>query len=260
MTHPWFAGATTPRILAHRGFVPPDADEIAENTLAAFAAAQGLGIDYIETDAHVTSDGHAVLAHDADLARVAVDPRALSDVTLREFQDVMATRGGGLTVKEALEAFPDVRFNVDVKTDSGVLPVAAAVATDADRVLLTSFSDGRRQRTVAAAQARGGRPAASAGTSQIARAVGASRLRSDRLFRRAVTGVDALQVPERHKGVQVVTRHFVRAAHRAGVEVHVWTVNDPDDMSRLLDLGVDGLVTDYADVALAVRAARETKG
>ena len=90
----------------------------------------------------------------------------------------------------------------------------------------------------------------------MARVVAAVATGSRRLVGAAVRGLDALQVPERHKGVRVVSRRLIDAVHRHGVEVHVWTINEPDDMSRLLDLGVDGLVTDRCDLALAVVASR----
>ncbi|HAG63191.1 MAG TPA: glycerophosphodiester phosphodiesterase, partial [Kocuria sp.] len=94
------------------------------------------------------------------------------------------------------------------------------------------------------------------GQATVARCLAAARVGSASLLRRALSGVDALQVPERAGAVRVVTRGLVRTAHAAGAEVHVWTVNEPDAMRRLLDLGVDGLVTDRPDVALALVAAR----
>ncbi|HWM15617.1 MAG TPA: glycerophosphodiester phosphodiesterase family protein, partial [Microbacterium sp.] len=97
---------------------------------------------------------------------------------------------------------------------------------------------------------RGIRPATSAGTATLARLIGALTARSSRLVRRALAGVDALQVPERRGALRIVTPRLVEAAHRQDVEVHVWTVNDPADMRRLVAMGVDGIVTDRADIAL----------
>lgn len=243
-------------MLAHRGLVPPDAEGIAENSVAAVAAAHAAGAVYVESDCHLTADGHVVLFHDDDLTRIAGDPRRIRDVSLRHLEEVMSTRGGLLTLRQALEAFPTLRFNLDVKAADAAAAVGRDCARDAERVLLTSVSDRRRRAAVAACRAAGGDPAMSGGSSTIARLVAAVALRSPALVRRSLRGVDAVQVPERHRGLRIVSRRFVSAVHRAGAEVHVWTVNDPADMARLLDLGVDGIVTDRADVAVPLVASR----
>ncbi|GAA2015303.1 glycerophosphodiester phosphodiesterase family protein [Microbacterium ulmi] len=255
MTHPWFEGSATPRVLAHRGLVTPDAAShgIAENSFAAVAAAHAAGAVYVESDCHLTSDGTVILFHDDDLSRVTGDPRRIADVTERELFDLMATRGGLITLAQALDAFPTTRFNLDVKAANAAEPVGRIVAGHGERVLLTSFSDERRRIALDAAQraGRGIRPATSAGTATIARLLSAVALRSRRLAARTLQSVDALQIPERHGSLRVLSRRLVDAAHENGVEVHVWTVDDPDDMRRLVALGVDGIVTDRADVAIA---------
>lgn len=256
MTHPWFTASASPRVLAHRGFVPPDAEGIVENSVAAVAAAHAAGARYVESDCHVTSDGVVVLFHDDDLRRVANDPRPVAAVTHDELHRLMVHRGGLLTAADAMDAFPTLRFNLDVKAGAAAEPVGRIIAPQADRVLLTSFSDERRRAALAAARARGGEPATSAGKASILRALAAVATGSAALIRRALTGIDALQVPERQGRARIVTRRLLDAAHTAGVEVHVWTVNDPADMTRLLDLGVDGLVTDRADLALRTVAGR----
>lgn len=243
-------------MLAHRGLVPHDAEGIVENSLAALAAAQAAGVSYVESDCHLTADGVVVLFHDDDLSRVTRDQRPIRDVPIRELDELMSTRGGLVTLAQAFDAFPTLRFNLDVKAEDAADPVGREVARHSERVLLTSFSDARRRRALAAAAQEGGDPATSAGTSTTARVVAAVASRSARLVRRALAGVDALQVPERRGRVRIVTPRLIDAVHRAGAEVHVWTVNDPDDMRRLLDLGVDGLVTDRADVARDVVLAR----
>lgn len=256
MTHPWFRASAAPRVLAHRGLVPADAEGVAENTLAAFAAAHAAGATYVESDCHLTADGEVILFHDLDLARIAGDPRLVADIRLRELKEIMGTRGGLLTLAEALDAFPTLRFNLDVKVDAVAAPVGHIAAEHSDRVLLTSFSDARRRVALGAARSGGADPATSAGSRTIARVLGAVASRSPRLARRSLAGIDALQVPERHRGIRIVTPRLLDVAHRAGVEVHVWTVNDADDMGRLLDMGVDGLVTDRAETALDVISRR----
>lgn len=257
--HPWFAGAAIPRVLAHRGLVTPTsvADGMVENSFAAVAAAHAAGAEYVESDCHLTADGVVVLFHDPDLSRVTGDPRQVADVRVAELEQLMATRGGLVTLAQALEAFPNLRFNLDVKAEGAATEVGRIVAPHGDRVLLTSFSDERRRAALGAAARAGGdiRPATSAGTATIARLLGALVLRSDRLVRSALSGIDALQVPERQGRLRVVTPRLVDAAHRHGAEVHVWTVNEPDDMRRLVAMGVDGIVTDRADVGLQVLRA-----
>lgn len=251
-----------PRVLAHRGLVTPDAAEhgVVENSFAAVASAHAAGAAYVESDCHLTADGEVVLFHDDDLRRVADDPRAIADVRLHELEDLMSERGGLITLAQALEAFPEVRFNLDVKAAAAADGVGRLVAPHADRVLVTSFSDERRLAALAAAEAAGAarRPATSPGSATVARLLAALALRRSRRVRALLDGLDALQIPERQGPVRVVTPGLVRAAHAAGVEVHVWTVNAEHDMARLLDAGIDGLVTDRADAALALVNERGT--
>jgi glycerophosphoryl diester phosphodiesterase len=240
-----------PRVLAHRGL----AMEAPENTLLAFAKATAIGASYIETDVHVSNDGIAVVSHDPSLARVAGRDVDVAKLTMAELRRVDLGHGQGFaSLEEALDAFPELRFNIDVKVEGAAAPTVAAVARTraASRVLLTSFSDARRRRLGALVPDA----ATSTGQAGVIRARLASWLGSSRAFERGLRGAAALQVPERVGPVRIVTRRFIDAAHGAGAEVHVWTVNDPTDMTRLLDLGVDGLVTDRADLAIPLVAAR----
>jgi glycerophosphoryl diester phosphodiesterase len=256
MMHPWFQGVTTPRVLAHRGLVTTEGAHpgIAENSFAAVAAAHAAGVTYVESDCHLTRDGVVVLFHDHDLRRVTGDSRRVDEVTLRDLEILMRDHGGLITLEQALDAFPDLRFNLDVKAAGAAAAVGRLVAPHGARVLLTSFSDDRRRAALEAAVAAGSgiRPATSAGTATVTRLLGAVSVRSRTLALRVLGGVDALQVPERRGRVRVLTPRFIDYAHAADVEVHVWTVNDTDEMTRLVALGVDGIVTDRADLAIAV--------
>jgi glycerophosphoryl diester phosphodiesterase len=256
VTHPYFEKARHPRVLAHRGLITAAGEDsgVWENSAAAFAAAHAAGAEYIETDCQVTADGDVVLFHDSTLQRLVGDPRSVSDVRTRELAAIFADHGGLLTVAEALASFPTARFNIDVKTLDAAEPLGPILVDHAQRVLVTSFSDANRRATIAATLRAGAavRPATSGGSRTIAalRALSSLRLSPARVLR----DVDALQIPERHGVVKVLTPALIRAAHAHGVEVHVWTVNDPDDMRRLIASGVDGVVSDRADLALAALA------
>lgn len=252
MTHPYFADATTPRVLAHRGL--DLGGESIENSYAAVEAARDVGALYIESDCHLTRDGEVVLFHDDDLARVTGDPRKVADVGTSELAELMEGRGGLITLRMALADFPGIRFNLDVKAPAAAAPVGALVAAHGERVLLTSFSDTRRRAALDAAQRaapHGVAPATSAGRSTMIAVLTALATRSERRIESALRGIHALQVPEKQGPVRIVTPRLIEAAHRHGVEVHVWTINDPREMTRLVSLGVDGIVTDRADVAIA---------
>lgn len=252
MTHPYFTGTRHPRVFAHRGLATSASRGTAvwENTAAAFAAAHAAGAEYIETDCRVTADSDVVLFHDETLARLLDDNRSVADVHTAELADLLAPYGGLLTVADMLDMFPEIRFNIDVKTDAAAPPLGAIIAPHAHRVLLTSFSDVRRARTVAGVLDAGAkvRPATSAGQQSTLRVRLLSMLHLSPA--RVLQGIDALQIPERYGPVQVLTPALLKAAHRHDVEVHVWTVNDPDDMHRLAASGVDGIVTDRPDIAL----------
>lgn len=242
----WFE-PPRPRVLAHRGL----AIDVPENTLAAFERAVRAGAMYLETDVRMSLDGAAVLAHDATLKRVAGRPEAVGALAMSALREVDLGGGHGFgTLDELLHAFPEARLNIDVKTDAAVPAAIEAIrrANATDRVLLTSFADARRRRLLAALP----EAATSAGRASVLRARAASVTGNRALMRRATSGLGALQIPERVGRMALLSPALITAAHAAGVEVHIWTVNDEADMRRLLALGVDGLVTDRVDLALKV--------
>jgi glycerophosphoryl diester phosphodiesterase len=232
----------TPIAFAHRG----GAARGDENSLAAFGRAVGAGYQYLETDVHATADGVCVVFHDQTLDRMLGRPGRVQDVTFRELR---AERIGGEsvvpTLAEVLEEHPDVRFNVDLKSDATVDPAIETIwrAGARDRVLLASFDD---RRIKWARKLCGPRQATSLGVREVA----ALKLGSvhGRALAGFVPGVAAAQVPLRYKGVKIVDRRFVNYAHKLGMQVHVWTVDDPAQMRELLDLGVDGIMTDHIEV------------
>lgn len=257
MTHPYFLGAAAPRVLAHRGLVGEDSS-VFDNSALALAAAHAAGAEFVETDCRATADGDAVLFHDATLQRLLGDPRPVAEVSTKELAALFAAHGGLLTLREALESFPALRFNVDVKAREAAADVGRAVAPHGHRVLLTSFDDRNRVAALDAARAAGATvlPASSGGRSAIARLRLASALRLSGWARRILRGLDAVQIPERFGAIRVFTPGLVRAVHDAGAEVHVWTVNDPDAMRALVAAGADGIVSDRADLAITALRPR----
>ncbi|WP_295032964.1 glycerophosphodiester phosphodiesterase family protein [uncultured Microbacterium sp.] len=251
MTHPYFQGAPVPRVLAHRGLVGEDSS-VFDNSALALAAADAAGAVYVETDCRATADGDAVLFHDETLQRLLGDPRPVAEVTTKELAALFAAHGGLLTLREALEAFPGLRFNVDVKARAAAADVGRAVAADAHRVLLTSFDDRNRLAALDAVRATGAEllPASSGGRAAIARLRLASTAGATRWSRRILRGLDAVQIPERFGALRVFSPGLVRAVHDAGAEVHIWTINDPERMRSLIGAGADGIVTDRADLAI----------
>jgi glycerophosphoryl diester phosphodiesterase len=248
----FFDGAP-PRVIAHRGL----ALRFPENTLGAFRAALEAGADIVETDVHASADGVAVICHDDDLTRIAQVGEAVEQLTWERLRHLELLGGGRLaTLADALATFPEARFNIDIKTDAALSPVIDAIrdAHAEQRVLITSFH--RRRRKLAVRFLRGA--ATSASTPGVVLCLIGARLRLAWLVRCALRDVDAVQVPPRRSMLTVVTPAFVRAVHLAGREVHVWTVNDPEEMRHLLGLGVDGIVTDRCDLLTSLLEGAET--
>jgi len=251
-------GSGKPIALAHRGFWDPSLPgPHLENSMAAFAAAVDLGYRYLETDVHGTSDGVAIALHDASLDRTT---DGQGDVASMPWKEVSQFYIGGVepipTLVELLNTWRDVKFNLDVKADSGIEPTAAAIEKTGahDRVLVTSFSATRRRETVK----RLSKPVATgASTAEITAFLAAARLGSRRLAKAALGDVTAIQVPLSQAigpvGIGVVDKQTLRIAHAIGKYVDVWTVNTRAEMYHLLeDLGVDGIFTDRADTLKSV--------
>jgi glycerophosphoryl diester phosphodiesterase len=238
---------------AHRG--GPAHPDIAglENTLAAFEHAVGLGYTYLETDVHATSDGELLCFHDDVLDRVT---SAVGSIAEKAYADLRHTLIDGREpiprMADLLEHLPGARFNIDLKSDLSVRLLADLVERTGshDRVCVGSWSD-RRLRSFRRLVGR--RVATSYGPVGI----GLSRYAPGRLSARMLaTGGDALQVPHRTRGLRIVTAAFVERAHAAGHPVHVWVIDDPEEMELLLDLGVDGLMSDRTDLLREVLVGR----
>jgi len=245
-----YLDAPPPLAFAHRG----GAAYGDENSMEAFARAVDAGYRFLETDVHATRDGVAVVFHDHTTERLLGRPGRIEDLTWAELASIRS-RGDWVVPRLAdlLDSWPESRINVDMKSDAAVDPTIETIwKTGArDRVLLASFSD-RRIRW--ARKVCGPRQATAMGQREVA------SLRLGSLHGRGlagfVPGVAAVQVPVRYARVRVVDARFVRHAHRLGMQVHVWTIDDPAEMHELLELGVDGIMTDRIDVLRDVLIAR----
>jgi glycerophosphoryl diester phosphodiesterase len=221
----------TPLAFAHRG----GASEAPENTLPAFERAVQLGYTYLETDVHVTADGVLVAFHDTDLSRTCGRPGIITELP---WSDVSAARVGGREpiplMEDLLEAFPDARFNIDCKSNAAVDALVAAIKRSncGPRVCISAFDD-RRLRRLRVALGPG-----------VCTSLGPAQIAALRFLGRTAGGGAAAQVPVKQGRVTLVDERFVSGAHRRGLQVHVWTIDDADEMRRLLDLGVDGIMTD----------------
>ncbi len=257
-----FLSQPGPVAVAHRG----GAGEAPENTLEAFEIAITLGYTYIETDAHLTRDGVLVAFHDERLDRVTDRRGAIAELGIAEVEAADAGyrfspdgggsfpfRGRGIRVprlEETLVRWPAVRVNIDPKSDTCVGPLAALLDRLGawERVCVGSFSDRRLRRIRERGRGR-------ACTSMGPRAVALARLVSTSGAMPRL-GADCIQVPLRRGPVPIVTKRFVEAAHRARLAVHVWTINDVATINELLDLGVDGVMSDRIRLLREVFARR----
>jgi len=220
--------------IAHRG----GALEAEENTLPAFARAVALGYRDIELDVHATRDGVVVVHHDATLARMFGDPRPVAAIARDDLARLRTAGGAGLPqLAEVLAAFPGVRFTIEVKAAAAAEPLARVIrdAGALDRVCVGSFVPAHTARVRALLGPGLCWSPARAGVAQLWLAGWGLPLPAP---------APVVQVPQAFRGIPVVTPRFLRAARARGVKVQVWTVNEAADIDRLLDWGVDGIMTD----------------
>lgn len=241
-SHP-FLDWPGPLAIAHRG----GASEAPENTLPAFEHAVRLGYRYVETDVHVTADGVLLAFHDERLDRVTDREGVVAEMTWSEVRQARVDGREPIPrLEDLLGAWPDLRVNIDPKHDAAVEPLVEALRRTGavDRVCVGSFSDKRTDR---ARRALGARLCTSLGPRGVARWVAGLP---------TPTGIACAQVPLSNGRIDLVTRRTLRLAARRSLDVHVWTIDDPDEMGRLLDLGVHGILTDRPAVLREVLQAR----
>ncbi len=256
-SHPFLDGPS-PRAFAHRGWHLGDLAGM-ENSLAAFRRAAAEGYCYLETDVRATRDGVVVVMHDATLDRTT---DSSGEIERLDWAAVRTARVGGrepvCRLVDLLEELPDTLINIDVKAATAATPVLDLLRRTGgwDRVCLASFSESRLQRLRAAA---GPQLLTSMGPASVAALRLHSVLPPPVRRRCGVTLIrgELAQLPVRWCGMPMVDRALVRYAHSLGVEVHAWTVDRATEMRELLDLGVDGLITDRPDVLRDVLRARQ---
>lgn len=263
-----YLDTSIPRRFAHRGA----SGRRPENTLESFAEGLEAGAELLELDVHGTRDGEIVVFHDATLERTTDGSGPIKERTLAELKRLDAGfhftgdregeqgrpyRGEGVripTLREVLEAFPAAPLNIEVKQDEPAIERHVVEIIErcgaAERVLLAAAEDGIMQRLRAVA---GGMLTSSAAGEVVAFV----EQGADDDYRHPG---DALQVPPYFGDIELVTEGFVEAAHRRGVEVHCWTINDAAEIERLLDLGVDGLMSDFPERLVAALQRRQRRG
>lgn len=253
MQHSYF-DVPLPTVIGHRGA----AAEAPENTLPSFARALEVGAHILESDVHATSDGVPVLSHDDTLERMTGSPRSVASLTFEQLVALDAgfgfqgpdgdypARGRGVripTLREAFEAFPDARFNLEIKADApGLVEHVVDMIGEldrADRTLLAAEHDDIMARIRSETKRRGIAPAIGASVGDVLAHVRAAVERSA-----PDCEAMALQIPTEFGGQPLITEALVEHAHAHGVVVHAWTINELDEADRLIALGVDGLVTD----------------
>lgn len=247
--------AANPLVIAHRG----GAGIAPENTLYAFERALALGIDVIELDVRSTSDGELVVFHDALVDRTTDGRGQITQMTLAEAKKLNAGynwspdggqtfpfRAGSIkipTLREVFTAFPKVKFNIEPKhqTPSLVKPLCGLIREFkmSESVVVGSFN----QAILDEFRGECAEVATSASPSEVSSFLAMYKTGLSEAYSPAM---QAMQVPE-YAGVQILSKEFVEAAHERNLKVHVWTVNEAEDMKRLLEMGVDGIMTDYPD-------------
>lgn len=269
MRHPFF-DVPVPTVIGHRGA----SGELPENTMAAFERAVAQGAVILETDVHVSRDGALVLFHDDGLERTTDGAGRLAERDLAELQRLDAgfrfsPAGGGFPergrghriplLEEALRAFPAIRFNIEIKERipaliAGTVDLVRRLGRE-DSVLLAAASDDTMRDLRAHLEKTGVRTAIGASAGDVVACV-----RAALDGRPPPAGPMALQVPPGFGGRPLVTRELVTHAHAHDLVVHVWTINEPAEMERLLDLGVDGVMSDFPGRLAEVVARRAARG
>lgn len=246
--HPYLE-TSKPIAFAHRG----GTSAAPENSMRAFQHAVDLGYRYLETDVHATADGHVVAFHDNDLQRTCGSSLKIAEATIDELDSARIDGTDPIPMlTEILNAWPEVNLNIDCKSDAVVAPLIQQLRSSKclDRVCIGSFSDKRLARI---REEFGSSVCTSMGPREVATLVMSTHARVPiRPTRHALVA----QIPVQQGPIPVVTKRIVQRAHDLGLFVHVWTIDDPQEIGRLLDLGADGIMSDDTIALRDVFSAR----
>ncbi|MCM3693824.1 glycerophosphodiester phosphodiesterase [Neobacillus niacini] len=253
-----------PLVIAHQGgeLLAPS------NTMAAFKNAANMGVDVLETDIHITKDGHLVTIHDASVNRTTNGQGKVEDFTLAEIQELDAGyhfkslegshnyRGKGVyipTVEEMFQTFTDMKIEIEIKDDNPPERIEEIASKlwklieeyqMEEKILIGSFDQDILKTFDKYAK---GRVALSAGRQEVKNFVVAHKFLLRNLY---VPKVDAFQIPVEDSGFDLTDQKLIDGAHRLGMEIHYWTIDDPDTMEKLINAGADGILTNRPDLLL----------
>lgn len=241
--------------MAHRGGYIDPADAPRENSLYAFGKAVEIGYRYLETDVHATSDGHLVAFHDDVLDRVTEATGRVSGLPFAAVREALIAGIDPIpTLDEVLDSFPQAKLNIDIKSPGAIEPLVATIRMHRAeaRVCVSSFSPKRLRRF---RRLMGPSVATGLSSDAVAFAAFAPRVPHVLPFRGVCFQIPTTQLVK-GRTVPILTPALLATARAHDARVHVWTINDADQMHRLIDLGVDGLVTDRVDVLKQVAIDR----
>jgi glycerophosphoryl diester phosphodiesterase len=251
-----------PLVVAHRG----GAGQFPENTLYAFQESAKLGVDVLELDIHETSDGALVVLHDSKVNRTTDGDGEIRAMTLEQAQKLDAAfdfstdggvtfpmRGKGIEIpalEEVFRALPGARFNIEMKPESTTIPgaVCAMVRANnaANRVIVASTSRTNLDNFRAACP----EVATSGSFSEVSKFLFYQKTGLGESYSPAM---NAIQTPAKIRNFDFVTTDYIEKAHKLNLQIHVWTINDPNEMKRLIDLGIDGIMTDYPERLIGLK-------
>lgn len=242
------------RFFAHRGLtVGRDGQTFDENSQPAFEAALAAGATYLEVDVRASRDGVSVICHDETLLRVAGQDSRVADLDWAELSAISLLNGSRLmSLEQLLALYETAKVNIDIKSTDAAVPTAEVIVRlkAQDRVLVSSFSEKRRLATTELLPG----VATSGSAKRLLLTWLAHKLGSEALLRRALSGLDALQIPISSGPLRFDTEGFIRAVRTQAVELHYWTINDPDLALELRARGANGVVSDRIDIIAAALA------
>jgi glycerophosphoryl diester phosphodiesterase len=262
-------GSSRPLVFAHRG----GGGLFPENTLEAFKYSAAMGVDVLELDVHSTSDGTLVVMHDGAVDRTTNGSGQVNQMTLSELKKLDAGyqftpddgrtfpfRGQGITIptlQEIFDALPDKTFNVEPKQvePSVTAPLCEILRARkmTDKVIVGSF----RQTAIDEFRAQCAEVATAATPSEVRDFLALYKVGLGETYR---PPMQVLQIPERIGALQIVSGDFIETARKLNLKVHVWTINETDDMQRLIEMRVDGIMTDYPDRLLKILGSGQNFG